>query len=92
MAMDGRQVLSGRVKNIDPRRVTRRSEYHNRHGLAARCQQRSPCLTSLAFAQTPDAFKEGLDVLLLQRGGDIIAIALLLLRVEPGPYKARLPV
>lgn len=92
MAMDGRQVLSGRVKNIDPRRVvTRRSEYHKRHGLAARCQQRPPCLTSLAFAQTPEAFKEGLDVL-LQRGGDIIAIALLLLRVEPGTYKARLPV
>ncbi|KAL1939245.1 hypothetical protein VTO73DRAFT_10048 [Trametes versicolor] len=61
---------------------TRRSEYHNRHGLAARCKQRSSYLTRLASAQTPEAFQEGLDVL-LQRGGDMIAIALLLLSVTP---------
>ncbi len=62
----------------------RRSAYHDRHGVAERCPQRPLYISRLAFAATPDAFKQDMDVL-LERGGNILAIAELLFGVEQDP-------
>lgn len=52
----------------------RRSAYYNRHGPAAQCSERRVCLSNLAFAPSPEEFKQRMDVL-LARGGNMFAIA-----------------